>query len=330
MGSKLRLILIQITGTIIFLLVPILISPDINDPTLFKIVFFQIDFISYILLILFFYINFYILIPQFYFRKRHFLFISTVVFCFIAVAYLPLVFAQKSYTFYGNHFPYYLGGILFKFISVFVFSMMIKINNKWKQAEKEKLNAELAFLKAQIDSHFLFNTLNGIYSLAIEEKAMETSEGIIKLSNMMRYISNATNKHLIPLEKELNYISNYVELQKKRFGDTVRILYSKNGNTDGKEIVPLILISFIENAFKHGINSEEDSFIDIHIEIKEKKLELKVFNHKVNVMPEEHLASGLGITNAKNRLQLVYADKHNLKIENTSKWFSVQLKLILE
>jgi LytS/YehU family sensor histidine kinase len=134
----------------------------------------------------------------------------------------------------------------------------------------------------------------------------------------------------VALTKELNYITNYIELQKKRFGDTVSITYSITGDTEGKEIVPLILISFVENAFKHGINSEEDSVIEINIHVKETILELEVFNNKVKVLHEEELASGLGIANTKNRLQLVYPEKHTLKIDNTMKDFSVQLKLNLQ
>jgi sensor histidine kinase YesM len=330
MRNKLRLILIHVTGAILFLLVPILISPDLNNPDLFRIIPFRIDFISYALLLVFFYLHFFILIPQFYFKEKKLSYIVAVVLSYAAVAYLPLPLIHLSYAFYGSNFPYYLGHSLFKFLSVFIFSLMIKINNKLKQAEKDKLNAELSFLKAQVNPHFLFNTLNSIYSLAITEKAKETSAGIIKLSGMMRYISSATEKDMVVLSKELNYITNYIELQKKRFGHTVKITYSINGDAEGKEIVPLILISFVENAFKHGINSEEDSVIEIHIHIKDTTLELNVFNNKVNVLHEEELASGLGIVNTKNRLQLVYPDKHTLKIENTVKFFSVHLKLILQ
>jgi sensor histidine kinase YesM len=330
MRNTRRLILIHVTGAIFFLLVPILISPDLTSPELFKITPFQIDFITYVLLLLFFYLNFFILIPQFYFKNRKLIYIIAIVISYAAVAYLPLPITNNSISFYGPNFPYYLGHCLFKFLSVFIFSLMIKINNKLKQAEKDKLNAELSFLKAQINPHFLFNTLNSIYSLAITEKANETSAGIIKLSDMMRYISSATEKHTVALTKELNYITNYIELQKKRFGDTVRITYAVTGDTVGKEIVPLILISFVENAFKHGINSEEDSVIEISIHIRETILELEVFNNKVKVLHEEELASGLGITNTKNRLQLVYPEKHTLKIDNTMKNFSVQLKLNLQ
>ena len=328
--NKLRLILIQVSGAVLFLLLPILISPDLTNPVLFKVTPFQIDFISYVLLLVFFYINFFLLIPQLYFKKRIVGFICWVAFSYAIVAYLPILITQNTYVLYGKYFPYYLGQSLFKFLSVFVFSLLVKVSNKWKMAEEDKRNAELSFLKAQVNPHFLFNTLNSIYSLAITENANETATGIIKLSDMMRYISNASSQKFVSLNKELEYIRNYIDLQKNRFGDTIKINFSVNGSSDGKLIAPLMLISFVENAFKHGVNPEEDSDIKIAIQISESVLELQVFNNKVNIFYKEELTSGLGIENTSNRLKLIYPDKHVLKIENAAKEFSVRLKIMLQ
>jgi hypothetical protein len=328
--NKLRLILIQVSGAVLFLSLPILISPDLTNPTLFKITPFQIDFISYVLLLVFFYINFFVLIPQFYFKKRHVAFVLFNVFSFAMVAYVPLVVVQNTDDWYGKYFPYYLGQIFFKFLSVFIFSLLVKVNNKLKKAEEEKQHAEISFLKAQVNPHFLFNTLNSIYAQSILEGASETANGIIKLSQMMRYISGSSTQKFVPLTKELDYIDNYVELQKNRFGHTIRIHYTVNGIAEGKQITPLILISFIENAFKHGVNPEEDSCIEIAIHIHDTELELRVFNKKVNIVYKEEFTSGLGIENTSNRLKLIYPDKHVLKIENTAKEFSVRLKIMLQ
>jgi sensor histidine kinase YesM len=106
---------------------------------------------------------------------------------------------------------------MFKFLSVFIFSILIKTNNKWKYAEQKKLNAELSFLKAQINPHFLFNTLNSIYSTAITENAKNTSTAVVKLSALMRYITSVSNQQFVPLSKELEYIRNYIDLQKIAF-----------------------------------------------------------------------------------------------------------------
>lgn len=328
--NKLRQVLIQVSGALLFLSFPILISPDIAEPTLFKITPFQIDFISYVLLLIFFYINFYVLIPQFYFKRRFFTFFFLTVCSYALVAYLPILIARNTEIWYGKYFPYYLGQSFFKFLSVFIFSLLMKVSNKWKKAEEEKRNAEISFLKAQVNPHFLFNTLNSIYSQAILEGAKDTATGIIKLSDMMRYISSASSQKFVSLAKELDYIHNYVDLQKNRFGDTIKIIYTVTGKAQGKQITPLILISFVENAFKHGVNPEEDSCIEITIQIYDTELELKVFNKKVNIVYKEEFASGLGIENTSNRLKLIYPDKHVLNIENTAKEFSVRLKIMLQ
>lgn len=328
--NKLRLILIQISGAILFLSLPILISPDFTNPTLFKITPFQIDFVSYVLLLIFFYINTYVWIPQFYFKKRYTVFVVCNLLSYAFVAIVPIIIVQDTDAWYGKYFPYYMGQSFFKFLSVFIFSLLLKVNDKWKKAEEEKQNAEISFLKAQVNPHFLFNTLNSIYSQAIMEGANETATGIVKLSDMMRYISSVSTQKIVALTKELNYIQNYVDLQKNRFGDTIRISYTVSGNVEDKQITPLILISFIENAFKHGVNPEEDSCIEISIQVHDTELELRVFNKKVNIVYKEEFNSGLGLENTSNRLKLIYPDKHMLKIENTAKEFSVRLKIMLQ
>ena len=131
---------------------------------------------------------------------------------------------------------------------------MLKINSRLKLAEKEKVNAELSYLKAQINPHFLFNTLNSIYSLAIE-KSDYTATAVVKLSSMMRYVITDASHKFVPLEKEINYISNYIELQKLRIDSSIKLMYTVTGDISDKKIAPLVLISFIENAFKYGVNA---------------------------------------------------------------------------
>lgn len=321
---------IHVCGAILFLLFPILISPDIMEPTLFRIIFFQIDFFNHFFLLIFFYINFFILVPYFYFNKKFILFYLFISICYCITSYLPILITDHNYLLYGKRFPYYLGQTMFKFLSVSIFSILIKTNNKWKYAEQKKLNAELSFLKAQINPHFLFNTLNSIYSTAITENAKNTSSAVVKLSALMRYITNVSNKQFVPLSKELEYIGNYIDLQKNRFQDTIQLIYTVTGNPVNKQIVPLVLIAFIENAFKHGINPEEESFIHINIEVKEATLLFNIRNNKVSRTQELELSSGLGIDNTKKRLQLIYPDKHLLHIENTAKQFAVSLTLQIQ
>jgi len=327
MSNKLRLTFIHVCGAILFLLFPILISPDITEPTLFKIVFFRIDFFNHFFLLIFFYINFFILVPYFYFNKKFIVFYFSIVICYCITSYFPILITHHNYLLYGRNFPYYLGQSMFKFLSVFIFSILIKTNNKWKYAEQKKINAELSFLKAQINPHFLFNTLNSIYSTAITENAKNTSTAVVKLSALLRYITSVTDKQFVPLSKELAYIGNYIDLQKNRFQDTIQLTYTVEGEITDQQIVPLVLIAFIENAFKHGVNPEEESFIHISIAVKEATLTFNIRNNKVNQTQEPELSSGLGIDNTKKRLQLIYPNKHLLQIDNTAKQFAVSLTI---
>ncbi len=161
-------------------------------------------------------------------------------------------------------------------------------------------------------------------------KSDDTPTAIVKLSEMMRYVTSESNKDFVSLEKEMAYIFNYIDLQKIRFGKAVEILVNVQGETSGHTIAPLILIPFVENAFKHGINAEENSKIDIHITIIERNLHIMVSNHKVSVHQAEETKSGLGIENTRGRLQLLYPDKHTLIIHDNENDFFVSLTLHLK
>ena len=288
-----------------------------------------------ILILMFFYLNFYFLIPRLYFQKKNIYFIFALTLCFFIIAFLPgiiLPFRDSDHSHRSepasHRFLFTIGHNIVFFLAVVFFSLMLKINNRLKQAEKEKLKAELSYFKAQINPHFLFNTLNTIYSLAIR-KAGNTAEAVVKLSGMMRYVLSDASHDFVSLEKEIGYISDYIELQKIRFGETVKIDYNTCDPGSGKNIAPLILIPFIENAFKFGVNPEEDSFIAINISLSGSELHLKVFNNKVNSRHETETSGGLGISNAKKRLALLYPEKHNLIIEDKETEYTVDLYIIL-
>ena len=354
MPTKTVQLLIHIIGCVVFLFLPILFSPDVGNPfILFKIDPFQRDFIGYVILVLFFYLNYYVLIPKLYFSKKHFAFWFIIIACYLFVSIVPhilipchtkpfqgmginmppsrnfqnpqhgnnqppIMMRPSFFGFFNQHF--------FEFFIVFILSLMLKISNRLKLAEKEKVNAELSYLKAQINPHFLFNTLNSIYSLAIE-KSDYTATAVVKLSGMMRYVITDANHKFVSLEKEINYISDYIELQKIRIDDSIKLSYSVSGNASGKNIAPLVLISFIENAFKYGVNAEENSEIKIHIDITKAYVHLRVFNKKVKIQQINTHTSGLGIENTSNRLQLLYPGRHKLVIKDTKEDFSVLLSL---
>jgi sensor histidine kinase YesM len=201
------------------------------------------------------------------------------------------------------------------------------MSEQWKRTRKEKLQAELSYLKAQINPHFLFNTLNSIYALAID-KSDHTATAVVKLSGMMRYVLSEAHRDLVSLQKELEYISGYIELQRLRLDDSVQLHFAITGEVRDLRIAPLILIPFVENAFKYGVNPEEDSNISIGIDITGDELHLSVLNHKVTVQPAEE--SGLGISNTRHRLSLLYPGQHDLHISDTPESFFVSLNMKLQ
>ena len=226
-------------------------------------------------------------------------------------------------------FPLELSQTFFLFALSFLLSLMLRINDRLRETERERIQTELSYLKAQINPHFLFNTLNSIYSLAIEQ-SVHTPGAIIELSALLRYITKETQEERVSLAKELDYIGHYVALQKLRLDDTVQLSFTSTNDTSGLFIAPLILISFIENAFKYGVNPQEDSVISIEILTRENELHCQVFNKKVHITSSLQTAgSGIGLTNTKARLELLYPNKHRLLISDKPDEFTVDLFLTL-
>lgn len=227
---------------------------------------------------------------------------------------------------------YFLVGILINCFFVFLstgFRFMVDwfVNEKIHTAlQNEKLTAELAFLKSQINPHFLFNSLNNIYSLAYQ-KSDQTPEAILKLSEIMRYMLYESNDNKVSLDKEIRYLENYIELQKLRFKNSASVAMSVEGDSLNKLIMPLILISFVENAFKHGIATDPQNPIKILLKINSGKLYFSICNLKNNHNKDE--TTGIGLANVKRRLDLFYKNQYQLEIENGSSLFSCNLYLDL-
>jgi hypothetical protein len=340
MLQKKQNIFIHILGGLIFLSLPILFSPELNHHyTIINLLTSQSihrPMISTTLLLAFFYANYYYFIPKFYITEKYTFFTILIIISFIVFLFLPDIFIEEKRidTLFQNNLPHRPPGKmpysllvnynLFRFIGVFAFSLLLKIRERLKQTEIEKTNAELSYLKAQINPHFLFNTLNSIYSLAIL-KSDKTADAVVKLSEMMRYVLNDSNSNFVSLKNELNYITNYIDLQRMRLTSNVKLNYAHEGIVLDKKIAPLILIPFIENAFKHGVNSEENSEIDIAIIVSETTLKLSVKNNCVSTNNQTLNKSGLGIENTKQRLNLLYPQNHLLNIAEVDNSFIVSL-----
>ena len=194
---------------------------------------------------------------------------------------------------------------------------------------KEKLMLELKYLKAQINPHFLFNTLNNLYSSALRNNDNETATGLTKLSEIMRYMLNDINENEITLDKEIDYLKSYIDLQKLRFSekDDIIISFDIQRDTSETKIPPFLFIVFVENAFKYGINFKKHSFINIRFEISKNELKFNIKNsvHYKNDINKQ----GVGLKNIKERLELLYRGNHKLEIINENNTFNVDLEIKL-
>ncbi len=304
-----------------------------------------IDIVFQAELLLFFYLNYYFFVDRFYFTKKYITY--AVVIIVAIIVFVPvtdsLIFGMLPRPEPHEHgfgpgqerphpHPSFLRVIidkkLYLFLFVFVASLLLKIRQHLKVIQQEKTSSELSFLKAQINPHFLFNTLNSIYSLSLQ-KSDDAPQAIVKLSSMMRYVLKETKDDYVALTSELNYVRDYVELQKLRIDKKVKFEFEIQCNGQDQKIAPLILIPFIENAFKYGVNSEENSSISIKVSVDKKQLILYIHNNKVKNMFAENLSTNLGIENTRKRLELLYPGKYKLDIKDLEKEFIVNLSLEL-
>jgi hypothetical protein len=227
----------------------------------------------------------------------------------------------------ANSFWLQVSHSIYLYIAVILFSILLRVRGRLYLLQKEKINAELSSLKSQINPHFLFNTLNSIYALAVKGDE-KTADAVINLAGLMRYMIKEAHGDRISLRKELDYLTNYVELQKARLRETAAVSLSINGNPGNLEIAPLILITFVENAFKYGINPEMESKITIAIDIDEDMLYLSVFNTKVLISSVD-LSTGIGLANTRSRLEKLYFMEHGLEIIDEKDYYKIFLSIHL-
>ena len=219
------------------------------------------------------------------------------------------------------------------FFLVFTVSTCTRVIQEWlgierkkQEIENEKLATELSFLKTQINPHFLFNTLNNIYSLAMV-KSEATADAVLKLSSIMRYVLSETKHDTVPLDKEIQFVKHYIELQKVRLTDKVSIEFNVEGETEGKQIAPLLLIPFVENAFKYGVSTKENSKLLFELKTDAEKIYFNATNDKITYDKGHENNTGIGLKNTKRRLELLYPGKHTLNVLQQDKQFIVNLIL---
>lgn len=198
---------------------------------------------------------------------------------------------------------------------------------EWMQAQQEKITAELQLLKAQVHPHFLFNTLNNIYSFSLDNSP-KTPGLIKKLSSLLSYMLYECNTDEVRLEKEIEIMRNYIDLERERYGNKIDVTWNVEGAIQDKFISPLLLLPFLENAFKHGISEQIGRhWLSIDISVMSQVMRCRIVNSKNDCMSRR--TNGIGIANVKKRLQFIYAGKHELKISDEGSCFEVWLSVDL-
>jgi len=281
----------------------------------------------------------YVLLPKFFYNKKYWQFFLTFFLIITTVIVVEELILENIYfpDTRGRHFP----GVFFSLLEVLpVITILSGFKIAWdlirKQQEVEDLKAlmeesELRFLKSQINPHFLFNNLNNLYSYALENSP-KTPVIILEMSAVLRYMLYECKEEYVPLSNELKQLGNFVRLNELQVEERGNIEFSvSDQNGQGYRIAPLILIVFVENAFKHSTNSQSDNiFIKIEIHISnDGKLNFRCENSYKLTTNDDNLSMGIGLENVKKRLDLIYPDGHTLNIEELPDRYVVNLSLDL-
>jgi len=223
-----------------------------------------------------------------------------------------------------------LGAVLALPMTVKLMEYIGKVQQNEQILAKEKLEAELSFLKNQVQPHFLFNTLNSLYSLILK-KSDQSLDVVLKLSDLLRYMLYETNSARVDLQKEINSIKSYLDLEKIRYGNRIDLSLNIWGDLGGNRVAPMLILPFIENACKHSTKGfDGTAWITIELGIKQNSLILKIENSLPSSSSnQDSMVGGIGLQNVKRRLSLIYPERHELKIEVTEESYSVHLNLEL-
>ena len=240
--------------------------------------------------------------------------------------YLPLKVFPTLDKLLENQSAYSLSSVFFFGIIRHIYNY-IRLKQSQQQLRIEKQAAELNYLRSQTNPHFLFNTLNNIYSLA-RNKSDLAPESILRLSKILRFMLYETDGEYISIDQELKIISNYIELEKLRYDESLRVNFATDIEDQRQALPPLLLIPLIENAFKHGASeTRSEPFVDIHLSVKHRQLKLIVKN-SAEILSEDEIKESIGLTNLRRQLQLLY-EKYDLSVQHTNHVFSAILSIDL-
>ncbi len=293
--------------------------------------------VFYVPVILVVYTNLFFLVPRFLARKKYWWYACAIIITLFVGAEFYLLLFDKwvDYLFPGFYFIAYYGfWDIILYLAVFLLlTTLIKLARAWfvvKQLEQENTENQLKALRSQLNPHFLFNSLNNIYSLS-RKKDDSTPEVVLKLSDILRYVIYDSDRDEIDLKSEIEFIRKYVELQQLRLQDKNRVKLVVEGEIRKQKIAPLLFIPFIENSFKHGLATRtDDGFTDINLVGRRESIYFRIRNNKGKPgIREKNKYQGVGIANVKKRLELLYKDRYRLEINDSKSLFEVKLEINL-
>jgi two-component system LytT family sensor kinase len=284
------------------------------------------------ILAILFYLNAYYFFPIIFKKKGVIIYLISLIFCIVLAFFLAKYVDQDLFPVKRKWNRSPISNIL-SYIFILVVSTSyriiidyIKDQKLLKEKETENLKTELSFLKSQVSPHFMFNVLNNLVSLA-RKKSDKMEPALIQLSNLLRYMLYEGNQGKINLLQELKYLNGYIDLQKLRFGDDAEIIFDYQGDLNEFELEPMLLIPFVENAFKHGMGSQNKPIIKITMGVENKTLTFVVENEIIQTGESKDNSSGIGLANVKRRLELLYKQNYSLNISEANNFFRVQLKI---
>lgn len=289
------------------------------------------------------YFNIYVLFPKFLKRKEYLnytlsIMLSVSLACFmLVIIYLSVntISLESKESVWSWKF---FGSNAISISYTVAITMSLKMVKQWYEREKmtrnlEKINTEteLKYLKSQINPHFLFNSLNSIYALTLKKSDM-APELVLKLSEILRYVLYEAREKYVDLEKEVNYVQSYLDLEKMRHGDRLKVTFEQTGELKGKQIAPMLFLTFIENSFKHGIHSRAgEGFVEVVISVTDHHLHFEIRNSKPGRAnrPINGAAGGIGLENVRKRLELLYPERYELEVAESTDNYVVRLDMNL-
>ncbi len=299
------------------------------------------EFINVSFFALMVYINIYFLFPDYMEKKNllhHILALAITSLLITPIKTLSLFLHASSFGDFQDYFINHQEEIFLSTFFIGIASTIYSIMNDWLESQREKqelqsqtLQSELKFLKSQINPHFLFNTLNSLYALTLKKSDL-APEIVLKLSEMMRYMLYECNEREVPLSKEINYLENYLELEKIRQGKKMNIDFKMEGEIRNQKIAPLMFIPFIENSFKHGLSNQiSNGYVNINLKVDGQQVYMTIENSKAASLPSPSgkRSGGIGLKNVRRRLNLLYPEHYKLAIEEDPNTYTVKLEIDL-